>query len=171
MTPSLSLGPSAAAAPVDSPDSWDPRTKQQRRVALADFSAAPWQGFEKSERCPSLGSLFPPQAAVASAAVRVLYRPPKQKDLTRMSRAASFLVDIPMRWEPRAKQQQRVALADFSAAPWQGFEKSEHGPNNSSLFQAAGCGRRRCTGLIAYSASQSRPVRVLYRPAPTWVSG
>ena len=66
-----------------------------------------------------------------------------------MSLAASFLIDIPMRWEPRAKQQQRVALADFSAAPWQGFEKSERGPNNSSLFQAAGCGRRRCTGLIA----------------------
>ena len=38
------------------------------RVALAAFSAAPWQGFEKSERGPSLGSLFPPQAAVASAA-------------------------------------------------------------------------------------------------------
>ena len=36
---------------------------------------------------------------------------------------------------PRAKQQQRVAFADFSAAPWQGFEKSERGPNNSSLFQ------------------------------------
>ena len=48
--------------------------------------------------------------------------------------AASFLVDIPTRWEPRAKQQQRVALADFSAAPWQGFEKSERCPNNSSLF-------------------------------------
>ena len=44
-------------------------------------------------------------------------------------------VDIPTGWEPRAKQQQRVALADFSAAPWQGFEKSECGPNNSSLFQ------------------------------------
>ena len=44
-------------------------------------------------------------------------------------------VDIPTRWNPRAKQQQRVALADFSAAPWQGFEKSERGPNNSSLFQ------------------------------------
>ena len=29
----------------------------------------------------------------------------------------------------------RVAFADFSAAPWQGFEKSERGPNNSSLFQ------------------------------------
>jgi hypothetical protein len=26
-------------------------------------------------------------------------------------------------------------FADFSAAPWQGFEKSEHGPNNSSLFR------------------------------------
>ena len=52
-----------------------------------------------------------------------------------MSLAASFLIDIPRRWEPRAKQQQRVALADSSAAPWQGFEKSERGPNNSSLFQ------------------------------------
>ena len=75
MTPSLSLRSSAAAVPVDIPDSWDPRTKQQRRVALADFSAALWQGFEKSERGPSLASLFPPQAAVGSAAVRVLYRP------------------------------------------------------------------------------------------------
>ena len=27
-----------------------------------------------------------------------------------MSRAASFLVDIPMRWEPRAKQSRTVAL-------------------------------------------------------------
>ena len=44
-------------------------------------------------------------------------------------------VDIPTCWNPRAKQQQRVALADFSAAPWQGFEKSERGPNSSSLFQ------------------------------------
>ena len=49
--------------------------------------------------------------------------------------SGSLLVDIPTRWDPRAKQQQRVALADFSAAPWQGFEKSERGPNNSSLFQ------------------------------------
>ena len=72
--------------PVDIPTRWEPRAKQSRtvalltalcaalRVAFADFSAAPWQGFEKSERGPSLGSLFPPQAAVASAAVRVLYR-------------------------------------------------------------------------------------------------
>ena len=41
------------------------------RVAFADFSAAPWRGLEKSERGPSLASLFPPQAAVGSAAVRV----------------------------------------------------------------------------------------------------
>ena len=95
---------------IDIPTGWDPQAKQQQRVALADFSAAPWQGFEKSERGPSLGSLFPPQAAVASAAVRVLYRPPKQKDPTRMSRATSFLVDIPSRWEPRAKQSRTVAL-------------------------------------------------------------
>ena len=27
------------------------------------------------------------------------------------------------------------AFADFSTTPWQGFEKSERGPNNSSLFQ------------------------------------
>ena len=49
--------------------------------------------------------------------------------------SGSLLIDIPIDWDPQAKQQQRVALADFSAAPWQGFEKSERGPNNSSLFQ------------------------------------
>ena len=79
MTPSLSLGPSAAAVPVDIPDSWDPRTKQQRRVALADFSAAPWQGFEKSERGPNNSSLFQPLAAVVVVAVQVLFRTEKEK--------------------------------------------------------------------------------------------
>ena len=47
-------------------------------------------------------------------------------------------VDIPTGWEPQrnlAVRALRVAFADFSAAPWQGFEKSERGPNNSSLFQ------------------------------------
>ena len=68
MTPSLSLGLSAAAVPVDIPDSWDPRTKQQRRVALADFSAAPWQGFEKSEGGPNSYSLFQQMAAVVAVA-------------------------------------------------------------------------------------------------------
>jgi len=60
--------------------------------------------------------------------------PEKQKS-REIFRFTASTVDIPMRWNPRAKQQQRVALADFSAAPWQGFEKSERGPNNSSLFQ------------------------------------
>ena len=46
------------------------------RVAFADFSAAPWQGFEKSERCPNNSSLFLPQAAVVVVAVRALYSPP-----------------------------------------------------------------------------------------------
>ena len=47
-------------------------------------------------------------------------------------------IDIPTGWEPQrnlAVRALRVAFADFSAAPWQGFEKSERGPNNSSLFQ------------------------------------
>ena len=70
--PKPELGASAAAVPIDIPDSWDPRTKQQRRVALADFSAAPWQGFEKSERGPNSSSLFQPQAAVVAVAVQVL---------------------------------------------------------------------------------------------------
>ena len=42
------------------------------RVAFADFSAAPWQGLEKSERCPNNSSLFRPQAAVDVVAVQVL---------------------------------------------------------------------------------------------------
>ena len=46
-----------------------PRAKQQQRVAVADFSAAPWQGFEKSERCPNNSSLFLPQAAVVVVAL------------------------------------------------------------------------------------------------------
>ena len=58
-----------AATTADIPDSWDPRTKQQRRVALADFSAALWQGFEKSERCPNNSSLFQPLAAVVVVAL------------------------------------------------------------------------------------------------------
>ena len=72
-------------------------------------------------------------------------------------RFTASTVDIPTRWNPRAKQQQRVALADFSAAPWQGFEKSERGPNNSSLFQPQAavvvvalwlCLRHKCRRLV-----------------------
>ena len=45
---------------------------QALRVAFADFSAAPWQGFEKSERGPNNSSLFQPLAAVVVVAVQVL---------------------------------------------------------------------------------------------------
>jgi len=51
---------------------------------------------------------------------------------------AFVLVDIPTDWNPQQNltvRALRVVFADFSAAPWQGFEKSEHGPNNSSLFR------------------------------------
>ena len=54
---------------VDIPTGWNPRTKQQRRVALADFSAAPWRGFEKTERGPNSSSLFQPLAAVVAVAL------------------------------------------------------------------------------------------------------
>ena len=54
---------------------WKPQMElmvRALRVALADFSAAPWQGLEKSERCPNNSSLFRPQAAVVIVAVQVL---------------------------------------------------------------------------------------------------
>ena len=123
MTPSLSLRSSAAAVPIDIPDSWDPRTKQQRRVALADFSAAPWQGFEKSERGPNSSSLFQPQAAVVAVAVQVLL---SAEDVSRKvlceyrfnqrgtgdsPAAVVLLLDIPRGWKPRAKQQPTGLIA------------------------------------------------------------
>ena len=55
------------------------------RVAFADFSAAPWQSFEKSECGPNNSSLFLPQAAVVVVAVRVLYRPPQKNPQTKWS--------------------------------------------------------------------------------------
>ena len=61
---------------------WDPQRELEvraSRVAFADFSAAPWQGLEKSERCPNNSSLFRPQAAVVVVAVQVLAGP-KEKD-------------------------------------------------------------------------------------------
>ena len=82
------------------------------------------------------------------------------------------LIDIPTGWDPQAKQQQRVALADFSAAPWQGFEKSERGPNNSSLFQPQAavvvvalwlCLRHKCRPVRAPSLAQKeKPAHDVY---------
>ena len=61
--------------PVDIPTGWEPQRNlavRALRVAFADFSAVPWQGLEKSERCPNNSSLFRPQAAVVVVAVQVL---------------------------------------------------------------------------------------------------
>ena len=75
-------------------------------------------------------------------------------------RFTASTVDIPTRWNPRAKQQQRVALADFSAAPWQGFEKSERGPNNSSLFQPQAAVVVVALGCLLPRLRRGRAVRV-----------
>ena len=68
--------------PVDIPTGWEQRRNlvvRALRVAFADFSAAPWQGFEKSERGPNNSSLFQPLAAVVVVAVQVLFRTEKEK--------------------------------------------------------------------------------------------
>ena len=68
--------------PVDIPTGWEPQRNlavRALRVAFADFSAAPWQGFEKSERGPNNSSLFQPLAAVVVVAVQVLFRTEKEK--------------------------------------------------------------------------------------------
>ena len=153
---------------------------------FADFSAAPWQGFEKSERCPNNSSLFQPLAVVVvvalgcllprlrrGRAVRVLYRHHEKSPQTEWS--ASFLVDIPTRWEPRAKQSRTVALLTALCAaalfePCTVHHKTAVIPIDIPMRWEPRA-KQQPTGLIAYSASQSRPVRVLYRPAPTWVSG
>ena len=72
----------AAGPPVDIPTGWEPQRNlaiRALRVAFADFSAAPWQGFGKSERGPNNSSLFQPLAAVVVVAVQVLFRTEKEK--------------------------------------------------------------------------------------------
>ena len=71
------------------------------------------------------------------------------------------LIDIPIDWNPQAKQQQRVALADFSAAPWQGFEKSERGPNNSSLFQPLAAVVVVAVQVL-FRTEKEKPVHIVY---------
>ena len=68
--------------PIDIPTGWEPQRNlavRALRVAFADFSAAPWQGFEKSERGPNNSSLFQPLAAVVVVAVQVLFCTEKEK--------------------------------------------------------------------------------------------
>ena len=60
------------------------------RVAFADFSAAPWQGFEKSERGPNNSSLFQPLAAVVVVAVQVLLSAPNYENPNLFSIGGGF---------------------------------------------------------------------------------
>ena len=109
------------------------------RVAFADFSAAPWQGFEKSECCPNNSSLYSSFCRYATSSPdrgksllagsgrrRCCSNPPgshPQQLLTVFRAERSLLVDIPTGWEPRTEQQP--------------------------------------TGLIAHPAAQGRAVRIL----------
>ena len=90
--------------------------------------------------------------------------------------SGSLLVDIPTGWEPQRNlvvRALRVAFSDFSAAPWQGFEKSERGPSNSSLFQPQAavvvvalwlCLRHKCRRLVRAPslAQKEKPAHNVY---------
>ena len=104
---------------IDIPTGWDPQAKQQQRVALAVFSAAPWQGFEKSERGPNNSSLFQPQAAVVVVALwlclrhkcRRLVRGLLPRTKRNRYKMGTPLIDIPIDWDPQAKQQPTGLIA------------------------------------------------------------
>ena len=104
--------------PVDIPTGWEPRRNlavMALRVAFADFSAAPLQGFAKSERGPNNSSLFQPLAAVVVVAVQVLLSAVTAKEKlpckTKKQWTVCLPIDIPTGWEPRAKQQPTGLIA------------------------------------------------------------
>ena len=128
----------AASFLIDIPMRWEPRTNQSNGLCLLIFLQPLGRALKNQNAAPTTPPCFSRWLRSSSlhwgvccpaCGVAVLFesctattkKVPRPNGL-----AASFLVDIPMRWEPRAKQQP--------------------------------------TGLIAYSASQSRPVRALYRP-------
>ena len=68
-----------------------------------------------------------------------------------------------MGWEPRrnlAVRALRVAFADFSTTPWKGFEKSERGPNNSSLFQPLAAVV--VAVQVLFRTEKEKPVHIVY---------
>ena len=107
---------STAFVLVDIPRGWDPQQNlavRALRVAFADFSAAPWQGFEKSERGPNNSSLFRPQAAVVVVAVRVpLGTPPTKK--VRCVKQRTFWWGAQWDSNPRSPDPQSGALTDYA---------------------------------------------------------
>ena len=141
MTPSLSLRSSAAAVPVDIPDSWDPRTKQQptgliacrlRAAVLFDPSSPQDKKMTSSLSLRSSAAAVPvdipdswdprtkqqPTGLIACRLrAAVLFDPSSPQDkkmtssLSLRSSAAAVPVDIPDSWDPRTKQQPTGLIA------------------------------------------------------------
>ena len=116
-----SYGLHETATTLDIPGRWDPRTKQQPTGLIA-YPAAQGRAVSgcgsqrmlhalerrshSADHGPSFASLFPPLAAVSSAAIPVRV---KLKTPLRNAAAATTL-DIPSRWDPRANQSPTGAL-------------------------------------------------------------
>ena len=79
--------PAGGAFLVDIPTEAVAEVRGPDELRLLIFSAAPWRGLEKSERGPSLASLFPPQAdglrhpASAAPCLRIAGRGPNNSSL------------------------------------------------------------------------------------------
>ena len=102
-------------------------------LSYADFQGASYSGAHPAFVLPLI---FQPMAS--SRILQISFRGTVQNQISIAQWTVCLPVDIPTGWEPQRNlvvRALRVAFADFSAAPWQGFEKSERGPNNSSLFQ------------------------------------
>ena len=109
------------ASTVDIPTGWEPRTKQQPTGLIA-YPAAQGRAVSgcgsqrmlhalerrshSADHGPSFASLFPPLAAVSSAAIPVRVK----LKIPRANVAATTTVDIPSRWDPRANQSPTGAL-------------------------------------------------------------
>ena len=116
-----SYGLHETATTLDIPSRWDPRTKQQPTGLIA-YPAAQGRAVSgcgsqrmlhalerrshSADHGPSFASLFPPLAAVSSAAIPVRVK----LKIPRANVAATTTVDIPSRWDPRANQSPTGAL-------------------------------------------------------------
>ena len=121
-----------------------PAHEQKQRVTLADFSAAPWQGFEKSERGSGNSSLFLPQAAVVVVALGCCLRsftpPPcsspdwQQKRTPPWGVKTVFLADIPTRWDPRTNKSNGLRLLIFLQPLGRALKNQNAAPTTPPCF-------------------------------------
>ena len=111
-----SYGLHETATTLDIPSRWDPRTKQQPTGLIA-YPAAQGRAVSgcgsqrmlhalerrshSADHGPSFASLFPPLAAVSSAAIPVRVK----LKIPRANAAAATTVDIPNRWDPNTKKE------------------------------------------------------------------